>query len=618
MSDGRPGSGVGAAITAAGVRYRVWAPEHARIKAEIGPEDGARRLVDLEPEGDGYFGAVDPRGGPGDRYRYLIDGEKDAAPDAASRFQPKGVFGPSEVIDPAGYRWRTGKWRRPAFRGRVIYELHIGTFTPCGTFRSAVDRLEHLVRLGADTVELMPLGDFPGRWNWGYDGVMPFAPARCYGRPEDLRELVDAAHERGLAIVADVVYNHYGPVGNPLRRFSSRYFHPKADTPWGEALNFDGPESRPVRDFFVQNAVHWLDEYRFDGLRLDATHAVHDDSERSIFAEIASAARERGAFTIAEDERNRAEIVSDGPGGWNTDAVWADDFHHSVRVALTGWRESYFASYDGSVRELADILENGWLYRGRNYPHWKRPRGTPCAHLPPERFVHCVSNHDQVGNRPLGERLCAGCAAAGYRAASVLLCLSPFTPMLFMGQEWAASTPFPFFCDHPGEIGERIAEWRRKEFAAQSSPPDPGVLARMPDPQAEGTFRASQLRWDEPIQPGHREVLELYRAALAVRVGHPHFRNPARGIWTAKPVGQALAVRWSPPEGDWLLLVRLTKGLPDSVCDPVAEPHAGRRWETALHSEDSRFGGEAAPAGAPDSGSLPVPATPAAWLLRER
>lgn len=606
---------VGAAVEGRGVRYRVWAPERRMVRVEVGPDQGRTRTVELAPEAEGYHGGFDPAGRAGDLYRYVLDGA-DRAPDVASRFQPEGVFGPSEVVDPAAYRWKTESWRRPPIRGRIVYELHVGTFTRAGTFAAAIDRLPHLVRLGVNTIELMPLGDFPGRWNWGYDGVMPYAPARCYGRPDELRALIDGAHGLGLAVVLDVVYNHYGPVGNALRRFSPHYFRPGQDTPWGESFNFDGPQSGPVRAFFIGNAVHWLDEYRLDGLRLDATHAVSDTSEPHLFAEIAAAARARGAFTIAEDERNEPAVVSGGPGGWNADAVWADDFHHSIRVALTGTRDSYFGSYEGSPRELADLLENGWLYRGRTYPHWGRPRGGPSAHLPPEKFVWCISNHDQVGNRPLGERLGLLAGEAGYRAAAVLLCLAPYTPMLFMGQEWAASTPFLFFCDHPGEVGEKMAEWRRKEFASQSYHPDPATLARMPDPQAETTYRASQLRWDESEKTPHRGMLELHRAALALRAQHPHFAAAERGGWTARPFGRLVAVRWTPPGGDWLLLVRLAVGLPEPLPETALAPREGRRWETVLHSEDTGFGGAGAPS-APATGPVVFPGSPAAWLLRE-
>lgn len=605
--------GQGAVPRANGVFYRVWAPARRRLRVRIESRDGTRALP-MEQVEDGYWEATDPFGRAGDLYRYVLDDV--ALPDPASRFQPRGVEGPSEVVDPAAFEWRRSSWRRPAWRGRVIYEMHVGAFTPEGTFAGAARRLDDLVELGINTVQLMPVADFAGARNWGYDGVMPYAPARCYGRPDDLRAFVDAAHARGLAVVLDVVYNHLGPSGAVLARYAEDYFHSSKHTDWGRTLNFSEPA---VRAFFVGNACMWLDEYRFDGLRLDATHAMEDDSATHIVAEIAAAARKRGAFTIAEDDRNEARVITPaGAGGWGVDGVWADDFHHSARVALTRQRASYFSSFSGRVEECVRVLRSGWLYEGQHSPHHGRARGTPARHRPPEQFVHCISNHDQVGNRPLGERLNDSVSPESYRALSMLLCLSPYTPMLFMGQEWAAGTPFVFFTDLPPDVGAGVAEGRRREFARQKAGHDARTLAAMPDPQDERAFLRSKLDWAEHARPPHAEVLALYRACLRLRAATPVFRNPPRERWAVEQVADnAFALRWRDEDGDWLLLVGLEPGLstvPETgfvACTP------GRRWRKRLASNDGLFGGDG-PGGAIrfDHDRLVFP-TPGAVLLRE-
>jgi maltooligosyltrehalose trehalohydrolase len=582
---------VGAQVTTEGVVYRVWAPKHQQVRVVVGAAGEDTRYVSLERDADGFFTGRDEHGRAGDLYWYQLDAS--LAPDPASRFQPQGVESSSRVIDPAAYRWESEGWQRPPLRGRVIYELHVGAFTRAGTFRAAIPRLEALADLGVNTIELMPIGDFAGRWNWGYDGVMLFAPARCYGTPDDLRALIDAAHARGIAVVLDVVYNHLGPVGNVLRMYSDSYFHPSRVNPWGDSLNFDDAGSAPVRQFFLQNACHWLDEYRFDGLRLDAVHAIEDASAVPIAAEIAQAAHARGAFVIAEDERNDAAIVrSRDAGGWGLDGLWADDFHHSVRVALTGQREAHFMNYRGGLDEWVETLRGGWFYRGQHFPGWKRSRGTDPGGLGPEQFIYCISNHDQVGNRPLGDRLSAVITPEAYRAASMLICLVPYTPMLFMGQEWAAGTPFPFFTDFPGELGQRIAAHRVREFESREAQYPAELIARMPDPQAEATFHSAKLDWAEREQPPHAGVLALYRECLRIRSAYPIFQSAPRECWRAEAVGKALlAVRWSEPGGDWLLLVTLAAARQDAGGDPFAVPAAGRQWQVVVASNEPRFGG---------------------------
>lgn len=584
---------VGGHVVDDGVTYRVWAPDRRRVGVAIGGRGTPLRSVELELQSDGCFAGHDSMGIAGEFYRFLLDGEA-LVPDVASRFQPLGVFGPSQLVDPREYHWQTRDWKRPSLKGRVIYELHVGAFTRRGTFRAAIDRLDHLAQLGVNTIELMPIGDFPGRWNWGYDGVMLFAPARCYGSPDDLRMLVDGAHARGLAVVLDVVYNHLGPTGNHLPQYSDRYFHPERSNPWGRSFNLEGDDGRHVRSFFIQNALYWLDEFRVDGLRLDATHAVEDESVPHFFAEIAAAVHTRGGFTIAEDERNEVEVLTPREGGgWGVDAAWADDFHHSVRVALTGQRESHFGSYDGSPDEWRETLANGWFYRGQHFPHRNAPRGSESAHLAPERFIFCISNHDQVGNRPLGERLHHGISPEAYRAVSVLLCLSPYTPMLFMGQEWGASTPFLFFTDHPGELGEQMSAHRVSEFERYGIKLEPTVVERMPNPQAEQTFRSSKLKWSERNEGEHAALWALYRECLELRAVERHFQNPPRDQWSVGRIGSSLiGLRWRQPAGDWLLVVGLAAGERVIWKDhEFTAAREGRTWSTIFHSNESRFGG---------------------------
>ena len=612
---------VGATIEAGGVTYRTWAPDHRLARVVIGGNGQPKRFLDLERDENGFFSAHDPSGRAGDYYRYFFD-ERTLTPDVASRYQPFGVFGPSQVINPDAYDWKTTDWVRPPYRGRVIYELHVGTFTPAGTFLSAISRLEHLARLGVNAIELMPLADFPGRCNWGYDGVMPFAPARCYGHPHDLRAFIDAAHAHGIAVMLDVVYNHFGPCGNHFALFTDRYFHPTRLNHWGRSINVDGEHSRHVRDYFVQNALYWLDEFKIDGLRLDATHAVEDSSEQHFFAEIATAVHSRGAFAVAEDERNETAIIcseAEGEGGWGLDGVWADDFHHTIRVALTGQKESHFKSFTGAPEEWVATLMHGWFYRGQYYSHWKRERGKPCDHLPPERFIVCLSNHDQVGNRALGDRLNHIISPERYRAVSTLLCLTPFTPMLFMGQEWSADSPFLFFTDMPGELGATIGQSRRDEFRKYGTNADPKILSQMPDPQDEATFQDSKLKWDELSRPPNAGVFELYRECLGLRAREPVFRNPLRDMWTAKKIGEHLVtIRWRHPAGDWLLLLTLYAAhLERWRAEEHLVPHDGKRWSSVLHSNDRRFGGTVDAPRILEAESVALP-NGAAWLLREQ
>jgi len=590
----------GANVEGDGVRFRVWAPGHRRMDVVVyGPE--AERIVEMEEETDGWFAAVAPGVGAGARYRFRLDGA-DAFPDPASRSQPDGVHGPSEVVDPSAFRWTDDGWRGVARDELVIYELHVGTVTEAGTFDALVERLDDLAALGVTAIEPLPVAAFPGARNWGYDGVGLYAPAAPYGGPEGLRRLVDAAHARGLAVLMDVVYNHFGPEGNYLPAFTSgRVFTEAHKTPWGAAVNYDGEGSAAVREFVIQNALHWAHEYHVDGLRLDATHAIIDDSPTHVLAELGERVRAslgdgRRFVIFAEDDRNERSLVTPpGRGGLGLDGVWADDFHHQVRVRAAGDRESYFADFTGSAEDLAATLNRGWFYEGQFAAHRGECRGTECGDVPPSAFVHCIQNHDQVGNRALGERLHHSVPLPVYRAASALLLLSPYTPMLWMGQEWAASTPFQYFTDHPEELGRLVTEGRREEFKKFSAFSDPAVRERIPDPQAEATFLASRLRWDERGREPHAGVLALYRALLALRREHPALRRRDRGSFTAAPVSdEAVALRRQGDDGSELLLVASFAPTlsADLASTAATRPPEGRSWRLLLSTEEARFGGD--------------------------
>jgi maltooligosyltrehalose trehalohydrolase len=599
------------------VHFRVWASNAGHVEVVLYDGERETGVFALEREAGGYFAGHLAGVGPGARYMYRLDAG-DPRPDPASRSQPDGVHAASQVVDPAAFRWTDRGWRAIAIEDALIYELHVGAATDVGTFDALVERLDDLRDLGVTAIELMPVADFPGERNWGYDGVCLFAPARAYGGPEALRRLVDAAHACGLAVLLDVVYNHLGPDGNYLRQFSREYFTDRHTTPWGHALNFDAPGSPQVREFFIANACHWAHEYHLDGLRLDATHALIDTSEKHILAELAEAVHaslpaDRHFLLIAENEHNDPNLVRGqgtgdrGQGTGSTyhppspiphplglDAIWADDFHHQVRVALTHEREGYYQDYGGSAEDLAATLRQGWFYVGQRSTAAGHPRGAPAEDVPPPRFVYCIQNHDQVGNRALGERLNHDVALDAYRAATALLLLSPYTPLLFMGQEWAASTPFLYFTDHEAELGQLVTQGRRAEFA--------GFTAfsgeQVPDPQARATFERSKLRWQERADAPHAGVLQLYRDLLSLRRSHPALRARGRESFAVVTLGQsALALRRSAsaPQDMLLLLVNLSGALRlVPAAQAETRPPSGMAWATLLDTEAERYGGRGA------------------------
>lgn len=576
----------GAEIVEGGVRYCVWAPFKQLVQVEVWSASGKHEVVPLVEDIGGYHHGIHPGGKAGDLYKFRMGGDA-SFPDPASRWQPEGVHGKSMVIDPRAYEWKDDEWRRPHFRDLVIYELHIGTFTPAGTFLAAIEKLPYLRQLGVNAIELMPVADFPGRWNWGYDGVSLFAPARCYGWPDHLRALVDAAHAEGIAVILDVVYNHLGPDGNYFGAYTPYYFTKKHKTPWGDALNFDGEHCGPVRAFFLSNAVYWLEEFHIDGLRLDATHAIMDDSQSHILEEIAAAVHERGCHVFAEDERNLAKIVMQKPKGYGFNAAYADDFCHTVQVALGDAR--FRDDFEGTGPELADVLSHGWLYRGQVSKHRGAPRGTPCDHLPPERFLFSISNHDQAGNHALGLRLNHIATREGYRAASALLLLAPYTPQIFMGQEWGASTPFFYFTDHKGDLGRAVSEGRRKEFSRYLD-----FRQRknsIPDPQGGETFEKSKLAWNELGEETCAGMLALYRECLKLRASDPVFRPEGRENWKVKDMG--IIVLHYRDDADWLILADLAGDHHITLySDEFTELRMGRKWREVFFTNEKRFGGD--------------------------
>jgi maltooligosyltrehalose trehalohydrolase len=588
---------IGAQPDRFGTRFRVWAANASRVDLLIYKDGKPAETHAMTPKDDGYFEEYMAGAGAGTRYAYSLDGG-DPRPDPASRFQPAGVHGPSQVVDPTAFRWTDGEWRGIPLEEAIFYEVHVGTATPEGTFDSLIGRLDDIHSLGVTAIEIMPIADFPGNRNWGYDGVSLFAPANAYGGPEALRRLVNAAHQRGLAVVLDVVYNHLGPDGNYLQQFSTTYFTSHHKTPWGDALNFDTEGSRQVRDFFIANACHWANEYHLDGFRMDATHAIKDDSTPHILAEIVSQVRDalpkdRHFLFIAEDERNEPTLVrSLANNGYGLDAVWADDFHHEVRVALTGEHEGYYADFSGAMDDLATTLQHGWFFTGQQSQVLEHPRGAPADDVPPMRFVHCIQNHDQIGNRALGERLSADIAPDAYRAASLLLLLSPYTPLLFQGQEWAASTPFLYFTDHHAELGRLVTEGRRAEFARFSA----FSGEQVPDPQAAETFQSSKLNWSERSEPAHNCMLLLYRDLLALRRSEPALQERRRGSFAAEPLGKtALALRRTGDGQTLLLVVNVRDSLRlDLAAQNVTTPPAGMMWVALLDSEDAYYGGRGA------------------------
>jgi len=531
------GPALGAEVHGGGTRFALWTNRASECAVRVATDAAqSARTAALHPQGEGVFAAELAGVGHGARYAFVLDGVEVGDPYA--RFLPDGVGAPAMVWR-SSYAWKHAPVFRP-LREHVLYELHVGTFTGEGTYAGAAARLPDLAELGITAVELMPIGAFPGSRGWGYDGVAHYAPFAPYGDPDQLRAFIDRAHGLGLAVFLDVVYNHFGPAGNVLRVYSLDYFAAGGATPWGDALNVAHPA---MRRYIVRNVRCWLDEFRFDGLRLDAVHAIADDSSPHILTEIAGEATKLSPrrLLIAEDDRNDPRFIRTH----ELDAAWADDFHHQLHVALTGERDGYYAAYGGSAADLAQTIERGWFYTGAPYPPTGRPRGREAPDLPAEAFVYCIQNHDQVGNRAFGDRLSEGVSAQDFAAATMLLLFLPMTPLLFMGQEWGASAPFLYFTDHEGDLAHRIAEGRRVEFARFAAFAAESARSSIPDPQDAATFARSRLDWAERDRGRHAEIFAVCRRMLELRASDPVLRRAGRDHLRAfADDGMLVVQRW--------------------------------------------------------------------------
>ena len=559
----------GAQLTADGaVRFRLWAPAARQVELVLYHGTGPQ-VITMPALDGGWFARDTDTAQAGTLYRYRIDGELEVA-DPASRSNPRGVHGPSEVIDPGEFDWDDGAWRAPPWPSAVLYELHVGTFTPQGTYEAAGARLEHLVRLGVSAIELMPLAAFPGQRGWGYDGVLQYAPHSAYGTPGQLKAFIAAAHRAGLAVLLDVVYNHFGPEGNYLYRYAPQFFTERHHTPWGAAINFDGADSATVREFFLHNALYWLEEYHCDGLRLDAVHAIRDDSRPHIVTALARTTRAgpgatRPLYLTLENLDNAVDFLGAAGSAERCDAQWNDDAHHCLHVLLTGEADHYYRDYqDAPLALLGRALAEGFAYQGERSLHLGAARGQPSGHLPPSAFINFLQNHDQIGNRARGERLTTLVKdAAALRAATAVLLLAPAVPLLFMGEEWAAREPFPWFCDFEPELAARVFASRSAEF--------PGSA----DPGAEATCASARLDWHALGAPAHAPVLEYHRELLALRrrLLNPLLPQLRAGRCLQAAAGAALQVEWPAARARLRLIANLSAG-------PVAAPaeRAGRVW----------------------------------------
>jgi maltooligosyltrehalose trehalohydrolase len=607
---------LGAALIDGIARFRVWAPDASQV--DVCFEDERHDRLALTRAADGYFIGERNALPEGTLYKYLVDGEG-PWPDPCSRFQPQGPHGPSQLRNPNAHLWHDDGWRGVRIPGQVIYELHIGTFTTAGTFDAAIERLDHLRDLGVTLLEVLPVAECPGRWNWGYDGVHLFAPSHRYGEPDSFKRFVDRAHELGMGVILDVVYNHLGPDGNYLKCFSPHYFSQKYRTDWGEALNFDDAHCIGARDFIINNAKYWLREFHLDGFRLDATQSIFDTSDPHVIAQLVTESRrcvERDIVFIAENEPQRGEhLLAPEHGGFGLDAMWNDDFHHSLRVALTGSRDGYYCDYTGRAQEIISAIKYGFLYQGQYYFWQKQRRGSPLRHSPRSACIHFLQNHDQVGNTGVGDRIDTLTSQRRYRAAAALLLLGPQTPLLFMGQEFGASTRFMFFADHQPEL-RRLVHRGRREFLAQfEAYATDAVQSAIRDPGEEQTFLESKLDWEDAQR--NAACLELHKDLLRLRREDEVFANhDALALDGAVLTESAFVLRWfADDEGDRLLVVNFG---PDTMLNPASEPllapPLGRTWQLLWASEDPRYGGHGVIAPVSQDGRWRIPAECAAVL----
>jgi maltooligosyltrehalose trehalohydrolase len=593
-----------------GVHFRVWAPARKGVEIVLENPRGAalEHAFALAHEGNGYFSGLLADARAGTLYRCRLDGQG-PFPDPVSRFQPQGPHGPSQVIDASAYAWNDAAWRGLAREGQVLYEMHVGTLTPEGTWRSAARELGELASLGITALEVMPVADFPGRFGWGYDGVDLFAPTRLYGTPDDLRAFVDAAHAAGIGVILDVVYNHFGPDGAYHREFSPQYYSDRYENEWGDPINFDGSGSAPVREFFIANAGYWVDEFHIDGLRLDATQQMFDASGVNVMAEITQrvrdAAKGRGTLLIAENEPQQVKLVRPvTQGGFGMDALWNDDFHHSAAVALEGRSEAYYSDYRGSAQELLAAVKWGYLYQGQRYEWQGKRRGTPTFGIAPAAFVNYIQNHDQIANSAFGRRVHEHASPGVYRAMTALMLLAPGTPMLFQGQEFAASSPFLFFADHKPELAAAVCHGRAAFLSQFPSIATAETRALLPDPCCEESFQRSKLDLGE--RKTHAQAYALHRDLIRLRREEPVFRaQRVYGVDGAVLPDEAFVVRYfgDDPADDRLLIVNLGADLhffPSP--EPLLAPPEHASWRTLWSSEHPDYGGRGTPPLESDAG----------------
>lgn len=606
-----------------GVHFRVWAPDRKRVAVVI---DGHETPLAREDGGDsgnatgsGYFSGLVADAHDGTLYRLKLDDNDYLFPDMASRFQPEGPHGPSQVVDPTRFTWTDAGWRGCTLEGQVLYEMHIGTFTPEGTWRAAADRLEALRDIGITVLEIMPIAEFPGEFGWGYDGVDWFAPTRLYGEPDDARAFVDRAHALGMGVILDVVYNHIGPDGNYLGEFSKAYFSTRYENEWGDPLNFDGDDAHGMRELVLANVQYWIEEFHIDGYRLDATQQIFDASDDHILAALERVTRKaaagRDTLIIGENETQHARLIRPAArGGYGHDALWNDDFHHAAVVALTDHAEAYYSDYRGSAQEFLSCAKWGFLFQGQYYPWQKKGRGTPALDCRPAQFVTFIENHDQVANSARGERLRSLTSPGRYRAMTALFLLLPGTPLLFQGQEYGSTKPFLFFADHAGQLGKDVRKGRAEFLSQFPSIADPAAQALLHDPADRDVFTRSTLDQTERDRPEHAAFVALHRDLLRLRRGTPAFRSQApRGldgaVLHARAGAEALALRFFDAAGDRLVLMNLGRDLALSpAADPLVAPPEDMDWTIEWSSEDPAYGGGGTP-------PLDKDAWPAAWKL---
>lgn len=611
---------IGAEMTTDGVSFRLWAPRCKQVAVVIGPN---RTVVELDPEPHGYFCGIAKGARAGELYGFRLDGDAHCYPDPASRFQPDGPHGLSQVVDSCAFQWTDSRWNGVKRNGQVLYEMHPGTFSPEGTWAGAAQRLEHLVDLGVTLIELMPIADFSGDFGWGYDGVNFFAPSRLYGTPDELRKFIDRAHSLGLGVILDVVYNHFGPDGNYLGQFSQHYVTQRHRTDWGEAINFDGEHSAPVREFVRTNAAYWIEEFHFDGLRLDATQDIHDDSPKHILAELSEAARaaagSRTIYLVGENEPQHSRLLKPiEKGGFGLDSLWNDDFHHTAMVALSGRSEAYYTDYRGTPQEFVSAVKWGFLFQGQNYVWQKKRRGMPVLHLNPDRFVIFLQNHDQVANSGLGVRSHQFAPPGQHRALTALVLLGPGTPMLFQGQEFAASTRFFYFASHKPEIAALVHEGRKNFLKQFPSLASKDIQDLLPDPSERKTFEDSKLDWNDVEK--NESAMALHRDLIALRKSDPVLKRQSADVDGAVLRDDAFVLRFFAGEddaSDRLLIVNLGADLDLSPApEPLLAEPENCDWKAAWCSEDPKYGGLGVPPVA-EEGRWFLPGRSATFFIAE-